>query len=84
MHYPAKLTADGESWLVTFPDIPEALTSGKTKQEALEMASDALTTAIDFYFEDRRTVPLPSKMAAGMHPVELPAIVSARILLSRI
>lgn len=81
MYYPANLTPDGEGWLVTFADIPEALTSGKTKEEALEMAADALTTAIDLYFENRRAVPLPSKLDAGLHMVELQASVSAKVLL---
>lgn len=30
------------------------------REEALAMAADALTTAMDFYFDDRRPVPAPS------------------------
>jgi len=81
MFYPAEMKPDGAGWLVTFPDIPEALTSGATQEEALEMAADALATAMEFYFEDRRPVPLPSKVAKGQHAVELPASVSAKVLL---
>ena len=39
--------------MVSFPDIPEALTSGKSEKQALEMAKDALMTALDFYFDER-------------------------------
>jgi antitoxin HicB len=61
MNYPAvfKLTEGGQ-YVVTFRDIPEAITQGDTEAEALDMAADALLTAMDFYFEDRRPVPPPS------------------------
>jgi len=35
---------------------PEALTCGDNLDDAKEMAQDALITAMDFYFEDRRSV----------------------------
>jgi len=79
--YPAKLTPDGHQWLVTFRDIPEAITSGRTRDEALDMAADALRTAMDFYFEDRRAVPPPSAARRGEVGVKLPASVSAKVLL---
>lgn len=81
MFYPAKVERDGDGWLVSFPDIPEALTSGATREEALTMARDALQTAMDFYFEDGRAVPLPSPPARGLNVVELPASVAAKVLL---
>jgi len=79
--YPAKLTRDGPGFLVSFPDIPEALTSGETREQALEMAADALITAMDFYFEDRRAVPPPSAAKRGQVLIELPTSVEAKILL---
>ena len=54
LSYPARIRRDGEGFVVSFPDIPEALTGAETREEALAMAADALTTAMDFYFEDRR------------------------------
>jgi predicted RNase H-like HicB family nuclease len=56
LSYPARIQRDGEGFVVSFPDIPEALTGAATREEALAMAADALTTAMDFYFEDRRPV----------------------------
>jgi antitoxin HicB len=79
--YPARVTRDGDGYLVTFPDIPEAVTGAKDKAEAIELAADALTTAMDFYFEDRRPVPTPSPLKRGQIPIDLPASVSAKILL---
>ena len=75
------MARDGEGFMVSFPDIPEALTSGASREEALVMAADALTTAMDFYFEDRRPVPAPSEPKRGHVMVDLPASVSAKVLL---
>ena len=49
--------------------------------EALAAAKDALETALDFYFENKRAVPAPSKPKRGQKLVELPASLSAKILL---
>lgn len=79
--YPARVTRDGDGYLVTFPDVPEAITGAKDRAEAIELAADALTTAMDFYFEDRRPVPLPSPPKRGQITVDLPPSVSAKVLL---
>jgi len=81
MFYPAKIQPDGNGWMVSFPDIPEALTAGETRDEAIEMAGDALTTALEFYFDDRRKIPAPSKLKKGQVAIELPASVAAKVLL---
>ena len=53
MFYPAVLTEDpAGGFVVSFRDIPEALTQGDDEKEALEMAEDALINALDFYFDD--------------------------------
>lgn len=82
MQYPAAFTPDEDGVLVvTFRDIPEALTQGQTEEEALAMAEDALLTAMDFYFDDRRPIPAPSAALPGERLVALPASVSAKVLL---
>lgn len=83
MKFPVNLTpdkADG-GFVVTFPDIPEAITQGDTVEEALAMAQEALETALEFYFEDKRAVPVPSKAKRGQNVIELPASLSAKVLL---
>ncbi len=80
--YPVTLKEDAKGMFVaTFADIPEAITQGNTKDEALAAAQDALETALDFYFEDNRQVPTPSLAKRGQPVVELPASLSAKVLL---
>jgi antitoxin HicB len=79
--YPVKLSKDGKFIKVNFPDIPEALTQGNDREEALAMAKEALELAMEFYFEDRRPVPEPSTPKRGQALVELSASTSAKVLL---
>ncbi|TAL83315.1 MAG: type II toxin-antitoxin system HicB family antitoxin [Candidimonas sp.] len=79
--YPFNLVPDGNSYSVTFPDIPEAITFGDTAKEASERAHDCLLTALEFYFEDVREVPAPSKVKKGQHAVELPASIAVKVQL---
>ncbi len=81
MRYPIEIEPDGKFFLVTFPDIPEASTQGKTLMDAKDVATSALETALDFYFENSRVVPNPSQIERDQDFVELPASVSAKVLL---
>lgn len=81
MKYPVIIEKIGDSFLVTFPDIQEALTQGDTIEESLDMAKDALETALEFYFEDERKVPLPSKTEKDQYFVELQPSLWAKVLL---
>jgi antitoxin HicB len=81
MRYPIEIARDGRFFLVTFPDIPEALTQGETLQEAREAARSALETALDFYFEGSRIVPRPSRIKRGGEFVELSPSLAAKVLL---
>jgi antitoxin HicB len=70
--YPVTLTPDGDTVLVTFADVPEAITFGADEDEALLQAVDALETALAFYIEARKPLPVPSRAAVGQ-PVVRPA-----------
>jgi antitoxin HicB len=60
--YPVILTPQPEGGFVaTFPDIPEAVTQGEDRDETVLRAVDALETALSFYIDDRRPLPVPSK-----------------------
>lgn len=72
MKYPALfLEATEGGYTVAFRDIPEANTEAGTLEKARAMAADRLLMAMDFYFEDGRTVPLPSKAERGGELVAL-------------
>ena len=82
MYYPAKLARSSEGgFVISFRDIPEALTQGDSEEEAIAMARDALITAMDFYFEDKRRVPTPSAAKRGERYIELPPSVGSKVLL---
>jgi len=82
MKFPVKLSKEpAGGYTVTFPDIPEAITCGESVEDALYHAKDALESAMDFYLDDKRPVPAPSKPKRGQHIVELPASVTAKVLL---
>jgi antitoxin HicB len=79
--YPVIIERDGAGFSAYFPDIPEAITAGATRDEARQMAQDALESAIEFYFEEGRKVPLPDSVPMDHESVELAASLSAKILL---
>lgn len=83
MKFPVTLTPDADAggFVATFPDIPEAITQGETREEALSMAQEALEAALEFYFEDKRAVPSPSTAKRGQALVALSASLSAKVLL---
>ena len=71
--FPVKLETDeGGSVLVSFPDIPEALTEGASEQEALAEAEDCLAAALDGYIKDRRDIPQPT--SANRRPMVSPPV----------
>lgn len=65
VRYPARLTKDGSSILVTFRDVPEAITFGANEKEALENAVDALQTGLSFYIDSGKDWPEPSAVIDG-------------------
>jgi len=81
MKYPAKFLPDTGGFVVTFRDIPEAITQGDDDADAVFMAKDVLLSSMDFYFDDKRKVPLPSPAQPGERLIPLPASVAAKILL---
>lgn len=82
MAYPATLKRQKDGHvLVTFPDIPEALTEGKSAPEALREAQDALLAALGGYINKRRAIPEASKLKRGQRLVLLPPLPAAKLAL---
>jgi antitoxin HicB len=82
MRYPFDLNPDGTGFLVTFPDIPEAITQAKTVEEASKFAKDALETAFEIYFENDRAIPMPSPVEPKHLSVEIRSDLDAAIMAS--
>lgn len=62
LNYPVHLEpAEEGGFVVTFPDVPEAITQGDDEGEALLNAVDALETALEFYVDDGKDLPKASK-----------------------
>lgn len=81
--YPFSLTPDtNDTFLVQFPDIPEAITVAKDEDEAMVNGLEALEAAIEIYFDEKRVVPKPSKAKRGQLSITLPALVTAKVLLA--
>lgn len=80
LDYPVILDAQTEGgFVVTFPDVPEAITQGEDEDEALLYAVDALETALSFYVDDRKPLPVPSKPKRGQKTVRPSALECAKL-----
>ena len=82
--YPCDMTPDveeGYGFVVTFPDVPEAVTGGDTWDESLFLAEDALIAALSFYVDDREALPVPSAPSDGQALITVPPLQSAKLAL---
>ena len=77
--YPVTLTPDGDTVLVTFADVPEALTSGADEDEALLQAVDALETALSLYVDAWNPLPVASPAAGGQRTVRPSPLEGAKL-----
>lgn len=65
MHYIAKFEPDNGGYLVTFPDIPEAITGGEDEAEAVANATDALEVTLLTYVKQGLPLPAPASRPPG-------------------
>ena len=80
MIYRASLTPNGEGgFVVAFADVPEALSEGASRAEALANAEDALAVALLGRMADGAKLPAPAVRGRGLAPVALPAQAAAKL-----
>ena len=80
--YPARLTSEPEGgYLVTFPDLPDALTQGEDREDAIAMAADCLAETIAARIAERADIPAPSPVKRGQVRVAVPAHVALKAAL---
>ena len=78
--YPAALRQLPDTVLVSFPDVPEALTEGETVEDALREAADCLVAALGGYVRNGQRIPVPSELP-NAPLVRLPALAAAKVAL---
>lgn len=82
--YPATLETDEDDrTIVTFRDLPGAVTDGADRAEALENAGDCLEEAIAAAIAADEDVPSPSKAARGEVVVPVPLRMASKLALHR-
>ena len=80
--YPATLTREKAGGLtVRFADLPEAITSGADRQDALMQAADCLEEAIAGRVSDGLEIPKPSSPRRNQILVPVPAPTAAKAAL---
>ena len=82
--YPCNLIPDheeGEGFIVTFPDVPGAITGAQTREESLFLAEDVLVAILAVYVQQQREIPTPSPVADGQELVAVPPIAAAKLAL---
>lgn len=87
IYYPAKITYDksDKSFLVEFPDLKGCLTEGKTLEDALKNAREALSGYLSSIFERGFSIPEPSLLKGkNIYLIEPEPDVAMPILLRKI
>ncbi len=80
--YPVMLTASDEGgYVVTCRDLPQLITQGEDKQDALDQASDAMDEVFATYMIEGIDFPEPSKAKRREHLVAPPAETMAKAAL---
>lgn len=78
--FPAVLAPAKEGgFVVSFPDVPEALTQGEDREDALARAVDALETALEMYVEEGRRLPKASAARRGQVLVRPPILARMKL-----
>ena len=81
--YPAKFERGNKSGVVvvSFRDVPEAITQGNGERDALWQAADCLDEAIAGRIADGREIPKASRAARGERLIPVPAQMAAKAAL---
>lgn len=77
--YPLELDRDEHGRVVvSFPDVPGALTDGADEAEALALAGDCLVAALGGYLKLGKPIPQASS-APGAIRIDLPPLIAAKL-----
>ena len=80
--YPCVLAPEKDGgFAVSFPDVPEALTCGDDRSEAIAMAEDALAGALAGYVQEQWDIPRPGPVPEDQDVVAVPPVAAAKVAL---
>jgi antitoxin HicB len=81
--YPAILAPEEQDggFVITFRDVPEAITQGESIKEALVEAADCLEEAIANRIAMDMPIPVPTRLGKRTHPISLPIQMAAKAAL---
>ena len=79
--YPAKVVQDGKLFVITFRDVPQAITQANSKEEIVSASVDLLKDVVSIYMDNGDTFPLASTRQKGEAIIELPLSFAAKIVL---
>lgn len=80
--YPVNLVPDDDGrFVVTSPDVPEALADGATIEEALLEMGAMLGAALAGYAREGRDIPTPSATRRGQYTAAVAPLVAAKLAL---
>ncbi|MGF6393126.1 type II toxin-antitoxin system HicB family antitoxin [Pseudomonas plecoglossicida] len=79
--YPVVIHQEKGSFWISCPDVPEMASAGDTAEEALFDSVDAMESALSFYVDQKRAIPLPAAPQPDQPVVRLPALTAAKAAL---
>jgi antitoxin HicB len=81
--YPASIRPEenGRGFFVRFVDLPEALTGGDDMDDSLTQAADCLAEALAGRIRRGDSIPAPSRLKRGQHPIGVPLYLAPKLAL---
>ena len=81
--YPASIRPEenGRGFFVRFVDLPEALTGGDDMDDSLTQAADCLAEALAGRIRRGDSIPAPSRLKRGQHPIGVPLYLAPKLTL---
>lgn len=70
--YPAKVTKDGDIYVITFRDVKEAITQCESEETIVSTAVSVLKDVASVYRKEGKTFPLPSAKRTDEILIEFP------------
>ena len=80
--YPARFSPEAKrAFTVTFPDLPEAITSGRNLPDAMEQAADCLQEALAGRIARKELIPQPSRSKRGQRTIQVALYLAPKLAL---